>query len=202
MKDSPKKIIKLSAIYIIGIVVILYGLYSFFSQGTQEIMSESFYIMFGGLVVTTVGSIYGHSKIAGPGTPRGIEVKKEAITKKQQGSKNRLEEIRKMQEEENKKLEELIKSEEELKKQLEKSRKDETEEIERERKDAERHLKETAKLAQDQGNSIKNTNKDSNKPKEETKGKVVTKILICSDCGEENKYQAKFCDNCGKKLRP
>ncbi|MBM3304213.1 MAG: hypothetical protein FJY76_03875 [Candidatus Aenigmarchaeota archaeon] len=36
---------------------------------------------------------------------------------------------------------------------------------------------------------------------EEDKNVRIVKVLVCPYCGEENKYNAVFCDECGRKLR-
>ena len=143
-----KKHLEVTSIYIVGVIIIIFGLYMFFTKTSFGIISNSFYVMAGGLVISGVGSAYGRKKLMNPRFRKQIEdeIKRKAEEKKR----------RKREKEES-------------------------------RKKAER-------------------NKEKGRPKEaeETglqKGKVI-KVLVCPFCGEENKYTAKFCDECGKRLRP
>jgi len=188
------KYIRLMVIYIIGVVVIGYGLFSFLIGTTADDTSNSFYMMFSGLVVATAGSIYGHNKIAGPGSRAVQEAKTKGNIKEKskdtvktvnlkKGSGKRLEELKKLESEEKKRLEELRKEEEKEMKRLEEERKKEEE-----------AQKKAAKKAENV--DVKQA------PASATPEAGVVKVIVCPSCGEENKYTAKFCDNCGKRLRP
>jgi type IV secretory pathway VirB10-like protein len=199
-KTKVAKYSKLTIIYFVGVVVIVYGLYSFLTGAEPETTSNSFYLMFSGLVVATAGSIYGHNKIAGPGYQSqqkdgkkdkdekmpAKEVKAVAKMEKKMKDK-RLEEIKKLEEEEKKRLEELKREEEKELKRIEEERKREEKRRQEELKKAQKTKDEPAKAVEAAASA--------------PSGGVV-KIMVCPSCGEENKYTAKFCDNCGKKLRP
>lgn len=201
-KAKAAKYSKLTIVYFIGVAVIVYGLYAFLTTTGGESTSNSFYMMFSGLVVATAGSIYGHNKVAGPGIKSaGAEPPKEdkksqakeekmddKIAKAMAADKDsakRLEELKKMEKEEAKRLEELRKEEEKEMKRIE----------EEQKKEEERLAKEAMKEA-------KEIEAKSAPAKAKPAAGGVVKIIICPSCGEENKYTAKFCDNCGKKMRP
>ncbi len=86
---------------------------------------------------------------------------------------------------------------EQIRKEAEKKRKQEEKDKDAKRKEEEKVRKEQEK--QSEKEAIKVQEKKEPEPERGTK---VVKIVICPDCGEENKYTAKFCDNCGRKLRP
>jgi|GEM_PF-1230237 len=207
-KAKAARYAKLMIVYLIGVAVIAYGLYSFLSGNGAESTSNSFYMMFSGLVVATAGSIYGHNKIAGPGSGKvqfkveeGKDMDKEQPKMQAKDSKEmskRLEDIRKLEEEEQKRLEELKKEEADEVKRLEEEKKKEAARKAEEQKKLEEQKKEKERALKD-AKEIESELKEE-KPKSPS-GKVV-KVIVCPDCGEENKYTAKFCDNCGRKMRP
>jgi type IV secretory pathway VirB10-like protein len=208
-KAKVGKYSKLTIVYFIGVAVIVYGLYTFLTVTGGDSTSNSFYMMFSGLVVATAGSIYGHNKVAGPGIknggpgpakpeqdkkPQAKEEKKEKMDDRiakamaeNKDSAKRLEELKKLEKQEAKRLEDLRKEEEKEMKRLEEERKKEEERLAKE-------AMEEAKEAEAKSASA------PAKAKAPSGG--VVKIIICPSCGEENKYTAKFCDNCGKKMRP
>ena len=196
---SVARAIKLTGVYIIGVIIIAYGIYSFMTGTTPQVVNNPFYLMFGGLIVTTAGSIYGHSRIAGPGTARAEEDKIKATVEDKKAVSKHLEELKKLEEEEKKRMQELAAEEEKEKKKLDEIRENE----EKERLEAEKAAA-AQKKKQDKPEAKKPEPAAETKETKEAKkpASEPIKIIICPSCGEENKYTAKFCDNCGKKLRP
>ncbi|RLI97225.1 MAG: hypothetical protein DRO99_03295 [Candidatus Aenigmatarchaeota archaeon] len=66
-------------------------------------------------------------------------------------------------------------------------------EEERKRREKEKEERKKRRLERKKKKSEANDGKDD---------KGVVKVIICPFCGEENKYSAVFCDECGKRLRP
>ena len=64
------------------------------------------------------------------------------------------------------------------------------------RKEEERKRKEQEKQSREE------TKKQSGQKTRPAQPESVVKVMVCTSCGEENKMTAKFCDNCGKKMRP
>jgi len=126
--------LKATCIYIIGIIIIAYGLIMFLTSPPSSMMSTSFYLMYIGLAVSIIGGVYGKRRLKGPyarkaGPRRWPWQRKcgnEAPSKKAEHAERKV---------------------------------------------------------------------------EQEKNVKVVKILICPSCGEENKYNAVFCDRCGRKIR-
>ena len=171
---TAARYLKATGIFILGAIVIVYGLYTFFTESSTETMNNSFYIMVIGLLVSGIGSRYGHKKLRSPEFRKAVdEERKEKDLRKREKEMER-----KKQAKEKKREEEANKKE--LSKQADR--------IE-EKKDAK-------PVPSEKEEQVKGA-----APDEPPKGGVI-KILICPFCGEENKYTAIFCDRCGKRLRP
>ena len=99
------KYIKATGIFIIGVAIIVIGLYMFFTNTNFDIAGlngNSFYVMAAGLAISGIGSRHGHQKIRSPEFKQVIEneMKEREIRRKEkelQKEKKRLEKEKKEQ---------------------------------------------------------------------------------------------------------
>ncbi len=151
------KYLKVTGLYIIGVIVIICGLYIFFTESSPDMICNSFYVMFGGLVVSGIGSVYGRKKLRNPDFRKALkEEKKQKKLKEREREKERL------------------------------------------RKAKEKEIKKQAKVTPEPATAAAPAESAA---VEAPVGGVI-KVIICPHCGEENRYTARFCDKCGKRLRP
>lgn len=80
---------RVMAVYLIGLIMIIAGVYIFLEGSSPEMMSNSFYLMLAGLAVAVVGSSYGRRRIHNPRFKEAIE------HDKKKGDLKRLEKVRK-----------------------------------------------------------------------------------------------------------
>ena len=144
--------LKAGWLYIVGVIVVIVGLYMLFAMALYDLLeiSNAFYVMFFGFAISIFGGIRGKKIIRSP--EFRDRLKKERKKKKEK-------EIEKVKEE-----------------ALGRTK---AEKIEGEI------------LGYPEAPSVP-----------ETSGENVIKVIICPHCGEENKYTARFCNECGKPLRP
>lgn len=150
--------IKAAWLYIIGVAVIIIGLYMFFTAGisSTESIQNAFYLMFSGFAVSMFGGVYGRRVIKSPDFRNAIKA-------------------------------------------------------DMERREAE--LKQKAAAEMESKTAVQQVEAKPAMPAAYAKPQAPQataaepaagpiKVIICPHCGEENKYAAVFCDECGKRLRP
>lgn len=173
-----------------GIIVIIIGLYIFFTMGFLDtrMMPNAFYVMFFGFSLSVVGGVHGRRMIKSHRLRSQLQIRKNG---KESGEV--LEEV----EEELEELEENIMEKKPKKKE---TVEEEMEELEEGMLKKKPKMKIRPKASKAPTKPLPRIMPRPSAPKIEPDDKVI-KMILCSHCGEGNKYTAKFCDKCGKMLK-
>ncbi len=165
-------------LYIVGIIVIIIGLYIFFTMGflDTKMMPNAFYVMFFGFSLSVVGGVHGRRMIKSHQFRNNLQAKKE-------GKEEELEELEESIMEKKPKKKETV--EEELEEGISKKKP---------------KMKIRPKASKAPTKPLPRIMPGPSAPKIEPE--KVIKIIVCPQCGEESKYSAVFCDKCGNRLRP
>ncbi len=177
MLSHKRKYARAVSIYVAGIVVIVIGLYLLMrAESFQDsfMFSNSFIVMMVGFAITVFGGVHGRHSIMK--MKLGIEdMPKPPRPDEQKKQESAEDETRKA-------IEQLIKESEVRAEQIPAKIK-------------------PAKDEPPAPDEPEPPESEATEPEPPVAKATVVKVLMCPNCGEENKYTANFCDKCGKKLR-